>query len=205
MTAMHKTLGFGLSVLLALSMAACGGGPRGRLMSDSEEDQVGNRAAGAETWDRLVAGTVEKLLSSRAAAISGLGQKKIAVMPVENKSAEELGDWRDQLYEVIATSVNASERFRTISPEFLRVALTEARVSGDEVYLPRGRRAIAQALEQKGAPIEMLLRTTITTGTTNPGQRESQRNYGLTLVLIDIETGEEVNRSMVRVRKEYSR
>jgi len=206
MTAMNKTLGIGLSVLLALSFAACSGGPTGRLKSDSEEDMVGNRAAGAETYDRLVAGAVEKLLSGRAAAFSGLGQKKIAVLPIKNEGNEELADWKAQLYQIVGSTINQSERFRTINKDFLDVAFREAQISTNDVYLPRGRRALAAALEQQGVPVELLLLSTLTTGTTNAGQGESQKNYLLGLVLVDIATGEEVaNVTSPRIRKEYTR
>lgn len=208
MTAMNKTLGVGFSVLLALSMAACGGGPRGRVMSDSEEDQVGSRSAGAETYDRLVATAVEKLLSGRAAAFSSLGQKRIAVMPIENKGAESVQneDWAAQLFQIIASTINQSERFRTINPEFLNEALRVAHLGTKEIYLPAGRRKLAETLEQQGAPVDLVLLPTLTTGTTNRGAAESQRNYLLGLVLVDIKTGEEVaNITSDRIRKEYSR
>ncbi len=199
-----QTLRCGLAAALALLVTACAGGPRARVMADSDQDLVGTRAAGAETFDRLISGSVEKLLSSRVAAMSGLGTKRIAILPVENKSAEELGDWRDQIYELIATSINQSQRFKTISPNFVSAALREARIQGDDLYLPRGRRALAAALEQKGAPVDMMMVSTLTTGTTDPGMDLTQRNYMLSLTLIDIQTGEE-EKVATRLRKEYQR
>ena len=62
-----------------LVLAACASGPRGRVMSDSDQDYVGNRAAGAETFDRLIEGVVQKTLQGRSAALGhGTGRLKVA-------------------------------------------------------------------------------------------------------------------------------
>lgn len=119
---------------------------------------------------------------------------------------EELADWKAQLYQIVGSTINQSARFRTINKDFLDVAFREAQISTNDVYLPRGRRALAAALEQQGVPVELLLLPTLTTGTTNAGQGESQKNYLLGLVLVDIASGEEVaNVTSPRIRKEYTR
>ncbi len=175
--------------------------PKGRIMDEGEKDIVGARRAGAPTYDRLIQGAVQKLLGLYENNIQRVGPLKVAFLGVETKGIEELGDWRAHIYELIDTSINRSGRFRTISDRFVRAALRESRVGKDDLFLPRGRRAFCRALEAQNMPIDCLVFATITTGTTR-GEGAKQRNYMLTLEIVDVKTGWNDKVSQ-RIRKEY--
>lgn len=198
-----KTL---LAVTFAVSLlASCESGPRGRVMADTDQDYVGNRAAGAETFDRLISEAVERTLAGHTAARTGNDPLKVVSLPVENASAEELGDWQEQIYELIDTSINRSERYTMISQRFVDAALREARLRPDELFIPAKRRTFVAILEQEGQPVDLLLFPRLTSGTTSAGQGVTQRNYLLNLELVDLKSGESFKYSSKPLRKEYQR
>jgi Arc/MetJ-type ribon-helix-helix transcriptional regulator len=178
--------------------SACG--PSGRIKEEDEPDLVGDTRAGAAEFQRLVEGAVHRLLQKPTARAERF---KIAFLDVENQGIEELVDWRDTLRQRIDEAVNDSGRYVNISDRFVRAALREAGVQRDELYIPEKRRRFLHALEASGNPVDYLLYASINTGTTKRGN-EQQRDYLLTLELVDVETGvaEKVNEN---VRKEYLR
>jgi hypothetical protein len=186
----------------AIMVAGCST-PQGRIMGSEEEDYVGAKAAGSATYDRLIEETVGKLLNRQSAAQKGLGQIKVAFLGVENKSAEDLGDLQEQIYELIDTSINTSNRYRTVSDRFVKAALRETRLRTDELFLPKQRREFIQTLESQGNPVEFLLFAKLTSGTTR-GEGVKQRAYMLTLELVDVETGFN-DKESARIRKAYER
>ena len=186
--------------VVSLLFSACQT-PKGRIMGNSEEDVVGSRRAGAATYDRLVEGAVQKLLSLHQASLNRTRKMRIAFLGVESRGVEELGDWRDHLYELIDTSVNRSNVYRTISDRFVKAALKEARVTREQLFLPKYRRLFLQALEARNMPVDCLLFAKITTGSTR-GEGVHQRNYMLTLEMVDVKTGWNDKVSQ-RIRKEY--
>ncbi len=189
-----------LSVLCLL--AACHT-PKGRIMESGEQDVVGARRAGAATYDRLIQGAVQKLLALHQKSLtSRVGRLRIAFLGVESQGVEELGDWRAQIFQLIDTSVNRSNVYRTVSSRFVKEALREARVTRDQLFLPKYRRAFLQALEAQNMPVDCLLFATITTGSTR-GEGLAQRNYMLTLEMVDVKTGWNDKVSQ-RIRKAYS-
>jgi hypothetical protein len=149
---------------------------------------VGSSTAGAESYDRLIEGAVQKLLQQHSATARGVEQLKIAVLEVENASAEELLDWQEHIYEKITTSINQSLRYRDVSLRFVQAALRETRLRPDDLFLPKNQRSFAGALEAQGNPVQCLLFPKLTSGTTR-GEDVRQRNYLLTLELVDIQTG----------------
>ena len=189
-------------VVVGLLAMSCSG-PEGRVMEDAEEDIVGNRAAGAETFDRLIEGAVQKLLLEHSAASTGV-KHQIAVLEVENASAEELTDWQEQIYDKLDTSINQSERYVTISRRFVDEALRETRLRPDNLFLPKYRRDFIAVLEQSGNPVELLLFPKLSSGTTRGGDDTTQRNYLLTLELVDVDSGKSETFSQP-VRKQYQR
>ena len=188
--------------VLAAVLAGCHSGPRGRVMSDSDQDYVGNRAAGAETFDRLISGAVERLLRTASASNRGLTPMRIVVLPVENRSTEELVDWQEQIYALISTSINRSGRFDTVSRRFIDAALRETRLRPEQLFIPQHQRTFLAVLERQGLPVDALLFPELTSGTTHAGQGVTQRNYDLRLELVDVKTGRSVE-VQERLRKEY--
>ncbi len=190
------------TLLLPLLLAACESNPKARVMSDADQDYVGANRAGAETYDRLTAGAVDRLLSLHSASLTNNRQLKVAVLGVENASGEELGDWHEQLYEIIDTSINRAGRYRTISRRFVDAAMRELRLRNDELFIPAKRRQFIELLEQQGNPVECLLFPKLTRGTTEADSGVTQKNYMLTLELVDVETGFN-DKVSERLRKEY--
>ncbi|MEQ8765283.1 MAG: penicillin-binding protein activator LpoB [Planctomycetota bacterium] len=188
-------------VLLAVGLVACAS-PEGRIMDDSEEDYVGKDAAGAASYDRLIEGAVQKLLQQHSATGRGVDQLKIACLEFENAGSEELGDWQNQLFDLINTSINQSMRYRTISDRFVSAGLRETRLRRDDLFIPAKRRQFIDVMESAGNPVDALLFPKLTTGSTR-GEDTRQRNYLLTLELVDVKTGENEQVSE-RLRKAYT-
>ncbi|MEM7205027.1 MAG: penicillin-binding protein activator LpoB [Planctomycetota bacterium] len=189
------------AAVAALTFAACES-PRARIMADTDQDFVGDRTAGAGTFDRLISEGVEKLLTDHSAAQGGLGKLSIVSLPVENESAEELGDWQEQIYSLLTTSVNRSERYNMISRRFVEAALRETRLRPDQLFLPQYQRQLLEVLEQQGLPVDAMLFPKLTSGTTDAGRGITQRNYGFELALVDVKSGQE-RMYTTRLRKEY--
>ncbi|MEZ5962696.1 MAG: penicillin-binding protein activator LpoB [Planctomycetota bacterium] len=190
-------------VLGLLAVGAACGGPTGRVKSDDEQDLTGTTRAGAETFNRLIQESVDNLLQKPSAQKSGADRLKIAFLELENRSAEELVDWRDTVRQRIDESVNRSGRYRNISDRFVRAALQETSLRPDDLYLPEKRRRFLKVLEANGNPVDFLMYASLNSGTTSAG-RETQRDYLLTLELVDVETGES-EKVNADVRKEYLR
>lgn len=155
--------------------------------ASSSEDRVFNTAG-------LTPGTAAPLAN---------GPASVCFIGIENKSAEELGDFKDQLYERIDTQINAAETFRAISRRMVDAALLETRLRPDALFLPANRAAFAAALGRQGAPVDYLLYATVTSGTTDRN-KSSQRDYELTLEMVNMHTGEFLKESS-KIRKGYSK
>ena len=128
---------------------------------------------------------------------------KVAFVELENKTSEELGDQYEQIRQFIDTSINTSEKFRTISDRFVDAALRESRLRTDQLFIPVHQRTFAGTLEQSGHPVEFLLFGTLTSGTTR-GDSVRQVGYALTLELVHITTGDN-QKETVRLRKAYTK
>lgn len=198
----------GLTKLAALSLSAVSimiitgcSTPEGRIMGEEEESLVGRDRAGSATYDRLIETTVQKLLAGKTARNAGLSKARVAYLGVENKGIEELGDMREQIYELIDTSINQHDAYTSISRRFVSAALRETRLTADDLFLPKKRRVFVDELEAKGNPVEFLLFSKLTTGTTR-GEEGKERNYLLTLELVDVESGE-FDKQSTRIRKAY--
>lgn len=190
------------TLFLLFSLVACGG-PTGRVKADDEQDLTGDTRAGAETFNRLIQESVDNLLQKPSAQKGGTDRLKIAFLELENRSAEELVDWRDTVRQRIDEAVNRSARYRNISDRFVKAALQECSLRPDDLYLPEKRRRFLKVLEANGNPVDFLMYASLNTGTTT-ARRETQRDYLLTLELVDVENGES-EKVNADVRKEYFR
>ena len=151
-------------ILTIAAVAVCMLGCRtykGRLMEKGEDDLVGARAAGTETHSRLIDEALTKLLTRHEGEVKS-AHAKVAFIDLENKSAEELGDFREQIIEIIETVVENSNRYRMISRRFVKTALNECRITPDQILLPRYRRQFAQVLEQQNNPVHFVLYAVLT-------------------------------------------
>ncbi|MFM8175868.1 MAG: penicillin-binding protein activator LpoB, partial [Pirellulaceae bacterium] len=140
------------------------------LMKPQAENMVGSHAAGAEVFDPLVEEAIAKLLArqthlpANADPSLGIVPKSVCFVGVENKSAEELGDFKEQLYQQIDAHVGSSDAFEPLSRRMVDAALRETRLRPDSLMVPSNQRLFAEVLEREGSPIEYLLFATLTSG-----------------------------------------
>lgn len=131
------------------------------------------------------------------------GPARVCFIGIENKSAEELVDFKDQLYERIDSQINAGQAFRSINRRLVDAALLETRLRPDSLFLPANRSAFAAVLGRQGTPVDYLLYATITSGTTDRN-KSTQRDYVLTLEMVNLHSGDYIKESS-KIRKGYHR
>ena len=184
---------------------------------------VGSHAAGSATWNPLVESAVAQMLSrcppvaqvsainpgigsgvmTADAAAGIVGPATVCFVGIENKSAEALADWKDQIYETIDSQINASSDYRCVSRRMVDAALRETRLRPDALFVPENRSVFAAVLGRSGTPVDFLMYATITSGTTDRN-KSSQRDYVLTMEMVNIHTGDFIKES-AKLRKGYSR
>ena len=211
----------------SIGLMGCAHRRYGHLLADNDIDMVGSHAAGAATWNPLVDQAVAQLLSRcpplvrpvgfeadagfspgwhpGGESVTGVelatGPATVCFIALENKSAEELGDFKDQIFERIDGQINQAETFRGISRRMVDAALRETRLRPDALFLPQNRELFAAALGRQGAPVDFLLYGTITSGTTDRN-KSTQRDYLLTLEMVNVHSGDFVKES-AKIRKGY--
>jgi hypothetical protein len=188
--------------------AGCRGHQYAHVLKNDQQDLVGTHAAGAETFKPLIDEAVGKLLARQGCAppiqpAGGTlpGPKRICFVGLENKSAEELGDFKDQICQIIDTRIVESKAFQPISPRFVAVGLKETRLRPEELFMPANQRKFLAVMEQQGQPFDYLLFANLTSGTTT-SNKDFQRDYLLTLELVNIHTGEP-DKESATIRKGY--
>lgn len=181
------------------------------VLKQDDRDMVGSHNAGAETWKPLIDESVSRLLGKSSQTIlqtshttirdDGSLARSVCFVGVENKSGETIGDFKEQIYEHISTLVSQDPQYRMISRRYVEAAMAELRCSPDSLVLPQKQRDFQMVLEKNSQPIDYLLFARITSGTTN-SNGDYQRDYLLTLELLNIHTGESVSESAM-LRKGY--
>jgi len=191
--------------LVSTALVACGcrSAQFARIVQPGDDLMIGSHQAGQETFCPLVNEAVSKLLARHAG--EGVQQasleapadgaeplpapvKRICFVGVENKSAEDIGDFKEQIYEIIDQRILESQVFQTLNRRYVDAGLRDARLRPDQLMVPEQMRAFSEKMEQQGQPIDYLLYATITSGTTQEN-RDYQRDYLLTLELVDVRTG----------------
>ena len=175
----------------------CRGYQYGHLIKNGQPDLVGSHTAGAEVFNPLIDESVAKLLgrievSGQHGLISPDGmpiKPVICFVGVENKSAEELGDFKDQIYEQIDAKISGADAFRTISRRVVEAGLQQTRLRPDALIIPDNMALFCSVLQRDGQPVDYLLYAKLTSGTTERN-KSSQRDYLLTLELIDTHTAD---------------
>ena len=173
-----------------------------RVIQPGEDTMIGSHQACQETFCPLVNEAVSKLLARHAdpgvqtvalqtadgAEVLPPPGKRICFVGVENKSAEDIGDFKEQISEIVDQRILESQVFQTLNRRYVDAGLRDARLRPDQLMVPEQMRAFADKMEQQGQPIDYLLYATITSGTTQ-ANRDYQRDYLLTLELVDVRTG----------------
>lgn len=193
---------------LLLLGTGCRGTQKAHVLSENDADMVGSHAAGAETWEPLIAQSVGQLLGRQAPVVQTAGgdlvpgRKRICFVGVENKSIEELGDFKEQIYQKIDSCVNGSEAFEVIHRKYVEAGLRQCGLRPDDLFVPNNRRKFVAAMEQLDQPFDYLLYATVTSGTTKSNQKDYQRDYLLTMELIDLQSGH-ADKESAELRKGY--
>jgi hypothetical protein len=180
----------------------------GHVVSADQADLVGSHTAGAETYNALIGESMAKLLGRQeaeclpAAYSEGLPvPKRVCFVCVENCSIEEMGDFKEQVYEQIDSHLLQSPGFEPINRRFVDAALRETRLRPDSLFLPENMRLFSAVLEKQGQPFDYLMYAKLTSGTTEKN-RNYQRDYLLTVEMIDIHSGH-YDKESAKVRKGY--
>ena len=194
-----------------LAISGCRGRQRAHVLKQDDKDMVGSHTAGAETWKPLIDESVGRLLAKSCATVQqashtsvdshGTQARTVCFVGVENRSGEEIGDFKEQIYEHIDTQISQDPQFKMISRRYVEAAMGECRCRPDTLVLPARQRELQAALERADQPFDYLLFASITSGTTN-SNGDYQRDYLLTLELLDIHTGESLKDSAM-LRKGY--
>ncbi len=198
-----------LSLLGVFALSGCRGRQHAHVLAKNDEDMVGSHEAGAETWKPLIDEAVSKMLGRACMDVQtvsytephGVHVRKVCFVGVENKSSEPIGDFRDQIYEHVDGLIGQSDNFRMISRRYVEAAMAECRCRPDLLVLPAKQRELQAALERADQPFDFLLFAQITSGTTR-SNKSYQRDYVLTLELLDIHSGESLKESAL-LRKGY--
>lgn len=191
----------------AMTLAGCRGHQTAQVLGDHQKDMVGSHGAGTETFKPLIDESLGKLLSrqtpeiQQAGMTEGAGLKRICFVGVENKSAEELCDFKEQISEIIDTKIVESKVFQPVSRRFAQAGLREARLRPDELFVPANQRKFLAVMESQGQPFDYLLFATLTSGTTQ-SNKDYQRDYLLTLEMVNIHSGEP-DKECATIRKGY--
>lgn len=190
----------------ALGAAGCRGVQKGEVLTATQKDASGSHAAGTEVFKPLIEEALGKLMARQGGAVSpaGAGQpapKRVCFVGLENKSSEELGDFKDQIVQVIDTKINQSGTFQQVSGRFVKAGLEATRLRPDQLFLPANQRTFLAAMEAQGQPFDYLLFATLTSGTTRDNDR-TQKNYLLTFELVNLQTGSP-DKESAEIRKGY--
>lgn len=181
----------------ALLLAGCRGRQFGHIVEEGQPELVGSHTAGSAVFNPLIEEAVGKLLARQAMPMQPVTYQGAEVLPepmtvcfvgVENKSIEELGDFKDQIYQQIDTMLVQAETFQPISKRMVDAALQETRLRPDSLLLPDNRALFTSVLQRQGQPLNYLLFATLTSGTTVRNASQ-QRDYLLTLDIVNVQTG----------------
>ncbi|MCX7392801.1 MAG: penicillin-binding protein activator LpoB [Planctomycetales bacterium] len=202
----------GLGLLASIGVLNLSIGCRGRqfahILNGDDRDMVGSHTAGAETWEPLIQSSVSQLLGRQMRDVQHVAhdgqpdRKRICFVGLENKSAEELGDFGEQIYEKIDTCINESEMFELINRRYVESGLRESGLRPDDLFTPSKQRTFTAAMEKIEQPFDYLLYAKVTSGTTPSNHKDYQRDYLLTLELVNIASGH-ADKSSAELRKGY--
>ena len=198
-----------VSIITFAGMAGCRGYQYAHVIKPTAANMVGSHEAGAEVFDPLIDEAVAKLLArqnivSDDCPMGPNGQpmkKLICFIGIENKSAEDIGDFKDKIYNQIDSKILESSCFQSMSKRMVDAGLHETRMRPDALLLPDNMRLFAAVLERNGAPVDYLLYAQLTSGTTK-NNSSTQRDYELTLELVNVHNGDNDKLSS-EVRKGY--
>jgi hypothetical protein len=192
--------------LLTVFFHGCRSHQFAHVLKNNQRDLVGSHEAGAETFNVLVDESVSKLLGRRSDDLVSpetgeVLRKRICFVGVENRSSEDIGDFKDQLFEQIDSAVSAGGSFETISTRYVENGLRQLRLLPSDLMTPAHRQAFQSVMQQSNQPFDYLLFAKLTSGTTTDNA-SYQRDYLLTLELVNVNDGS-YDKESARIRKGY--
>jgi hypothetical protein len=188
----------------ALLAAGCTG-PSARVKSDDEGTLVDATRGGTETYKELIRKGVTDMLQEHRLLLSATAAEKpmVAFVGVENRSSEELGEFRSAMNNEITTALVNSRLYTMLSMRAVDAAKREANVRDvADLTTARNRESFLSVLNRDGQPPQYLLFGEVTTMSSR-GAGERERTYQLTLQMMDSSNGVIQTQKLVEVRKAY--
>lgn len=204
-----RTLGGILAISATLAAAGCRSSHQfAHIVKDNQSDMVGSHNAGAETFNPLINEAVARLLARQETQFQPVGfeggpplPKRVCFVGVENRSIEELGDFKEQIYEQIDSQILQAPHFESISRRYVEAGLIETRLRPDSLFMPQNMQMFAAAMQRQGQPFDYLMFAKLTSGTTQ-SNHDYQRDYVLTLEVVDVQSGA-YDKESAKIRKGY--
>jgi hypothetical protein len=134
----------------------------------------------------------------------GIPVRRVAFIEFENKTNEEIGDFKEQLEEIIDTKISESSSFTTVSPRAVKGVLRSTGLRPDDLFLPSNMAKFSAAMQQDGEPFEYLFFAKLTSGTT-VDNIDKQKDYMLTLEMVNVNMPSDRLKESTAIRKEYMR
>lgn len=181
---------------------------KGKLLDEKDAMRTGSHQAGSEVFDpateQAVGGLIAKAEDSIFGNAMGADKRRICFIGVENAGAEDMGDLKQDLNEMIRSKIAMSPRFETIDSRTVAAGLRETGMRSDDLLLPNNRAKFTNALGGMGSSFDYILFAKVTTATTK-ANKDSQVKYTLTLDLVDVQSGAAAARESVALRKNYNK
>ena len=200
----------GLAGVTILGSAGCRSQQTAQVLKPGDKGFVGTHSAGSETFSPLVDGAVANLLARHQQGVQPAGftqgaqpgAMKICFVGVENKSVEEMGDFKEQIYQQIDSKILQSQLYTSISRRYVEQGLRQCHLRPDDLLMPQNMRVFSASMEQMGQPFDYLLYATLTSGTTQQNANY-QRNYLLTLEMVNTHNGQ-YDKESAEIDKRYN-
>ena len=200
---------WGLLGLGTCAELGCRGNQTAEVEKPGQKPMVGSAAAGRRDLGPLVDGAVSNLLGRHCGGVQPAGYMqalpmngpmRICFLGVENKSIEELGDFRETLNEQIDQRILHSGTFQMISQTFVEAGLRDANLRPDEVFIPQNMRILTAGWSRCGSRSISCSIAKVTSGTTRQNANY-EREYLLTLEMVNVHNGQYDKESATLVKK----
>jgi hypothetical protein len=200
----RTTLAAAAGIAAELLSLGCKGTQYARVIKPGDKEMVGSHQAGQETFRPLIDEAVGKLVARHSAPphiqvsagpeLLPPPKMRVCFVGVENKTAEEIGDFKEQIYESIDSRLLECGSCAPISRRYVEAGLRELRLRPDQLFIPDNLAMFVGLMSRQGQPFDYLLFAKLTSGTTREN-KDYQRDYELTLELVNIHNGEQDKQS----------
>lgn len=202
-----------LVLSLAVAAATFSSCASGRVMSSNEDSMVGAEGAGSEVYNEAVRSVLQKVLDDHSQKFlhNAAGKWNVAFVGIDNKSAEELGDFGGSIYANVEDVIGNSELYSVVAQQYVEAALQATRLTPNQLFLEEPRQKFMSVVGKNGKLPDVLLFAIVTTQTTRGGKdllgrEDSERTYQLQLNFVDAQTGELVTtKKSDQIRKAYKK